>query len=96
MEEEEFEGETLHWMLLHDKVSHMSKEKQNALPLVLIIAGSEGMDNTLKQLILSTYDLGYRVIAINPSDLYDQSRLDRVVDHLKARYPRSELLGVGV
>jgi predicted alpha/beta-fold hydrolase len=33
---------------------------------------------------------------LNPTDLYDQKKLGSVVQHLKEKYPKSQLLGVGV
>lgn len=35
-------------------------------------------------------------MAYNPRDLYDLQRMDKIVKHIKSKYPSSEVLGVGV
>lgn len=66
------------------------------IPLVLVIAGSEGIDNTVRQLLLTSYNLGYRVVALDPKDLYDIKQIKKIVEHLKEKYPKSDVLGIGV
>lgn len=83
VQEEEFEGEQLHWVDLHDKANFSTRKKPREIPVVLVVAGSEGLDNTLKYILQTTYSLGYRTVAINPNDLYDKERLGKVVDHIR-------------
>lgn len=96
MEEEEFQGDTLYWVTLHDKAYHLSKKKKQSIPLVLVITGSEGIDNTARHLMLASYNLGYRVVALDPKDLYDTRKIANIVNHLKEKFPKSEVLGVGI
>lgn len=64
---------------MHDKATHRPKKAKKGIPLVLVVAGSEGLDNTAKQLLLVAYNLGYRAIALDPSDLHDRHKLARIV-----------------
>ncbi len=66
-------------MSIHDKAYHLSKKKQESLPLVLVVAGSEGIDNTIRHLLLTTYTLGYRVVALDSKDLYDVDHMAKIV-----------------
>lgn len=63
---------------------------------MVVLAGSEGIDNTVKYLMLAAYNLGYRVVAIDPKDLYDTSKIDKIVNTFREKYPQSAVLGVGV
>jgi hypothetical protein len=85
--EEEVEGEKLQLVCLHDKATHRPKKAKKGIPLVFVVAGSEGLDNTAKQLMLVAYNLGYRTIALDPSDLHDRSKLARIVNTYRSKYP---------
>ena len=61
----------------------------------MVLAGSEGIDNTVKSLLLTSYSLGYRVVGIDPKDLYDVEQLDKIIKSFQKHHPQSELLGVG-
>jgi 23S rRNA pseudoU1915 N3-methylase RlmH len=57
---------------LHDKATHNANNKKKfEIPVVLVIAGSEGFDNTAKHLMVASYNLGYRTVAVDPQDVYD-------------------------
>jgi 23S rRNA pseudoU1915 N3-methylase RlmH len=73
------EGEKLQLVYLHDKATHRAKNAKKGIPLVFVVAGSEGLDNTAKQLMLVAYNLGYRTLALDPSDLHDRRKLARIV-----------------
>jgi hypothetical protein len=52
-----------------------------------VIAGSEGLDNTAKQLMLVAYNLGYRTIGLDPSDVHDRKKLASIVRGYREKYP---------
>lgn len=81
------EGEKLQMVYLHDKATHRPRKAKKDIPLVFVIAGSEGLDNTAKQLMLVAYNLGYRTIALDPTDLHDRSKLARIVEAYRNKYP---------
>ena len=43
-----------------------------------------------------SFNLGYRVAAFDPTDLYDEERFGRIIKVLKDKYPESKMLGIGV
>jgi pimeloyl-ACP methyl ester carboxylesterase len=94
--EEEVEGEKIQLVYLHDKATHRSKKEKKGTPLVLVVAGSEGLDNTAKHLMLTAYNLGYRTLAVDPSDLHDRSRMERIARHYRQKYPKEKMFGIGV
>lgn len=71
--EEQIEGDTVQCVYLHDKATHRAKGANKNIPLVFVVAGSEGIgiDNTVKFLISAAYNLGYRTIAVDSVDLFD-------------------------
>ena len=69
--EEQIEGDTVQCVYLHDKATHRAKRAKKNIPLVFVVAGSEGIDNTVKFLMSAAYNLGYRTIAVDPVDLFD-------------------------
>jgi predicted alpha/beta-fold hydrolase len=96
MEEKEIEGDAVYEVALHDRAYQKTKQEQKEIPIVLVVAGSEGVDNTVKSLLLASYELGYRAIAVDPKDANDADRLGKVVQALKDQHPDSEMLGIGV
>jgi hypothetical protein len=40
--------------------------------------------------------LGFRTIAIDPKDLHDKDKIDRIVNYIKQKHPSSKLFGLGV
>ena len=58
-------------MHLHDKARNLKRKKKD-VPLVLVVAGSAGIDNTVRHLMLTAYNLGYQTVALDPEDLFDQ------------------------
>ena len=46
--------------------------------------------------MVASYILGYRVVALNPTDLYDLKKVGSIIEHLKHKYPNSSIMGVGV
>jgi hypothetical protein len=68
---------------LHDKATHKTKDKIRKIPLAFVIAGSEGIDNTVRSLMLAIYKLGYRTICIDPKDLFDKDKIIRIIETYK-------------
>ena len=64
---------------LHDKASHRPKKDKRGIPLVFVVAGSEGIDNTVRHLMLTAYNLGYRTLVIDPSDLHNRQKLASII-----------------
>ena len=56
---------------------------------MIVLAGSEGLDNTIKHLMLASYNLGFRAVAIDPKDLFNKEKIDAIVQHIRTRYPKS-------
>lgn len=50
----------------------------------------------MRHVLLASYELGYRVIALDLKDWYDLDHLDKIVKNLQAKYPKASMLGVGV
>jgi len=64
--------------------------------VAIVIAGSEGIDNTIKHCLNTAYNLGFRTVAIDPKDLHDKDKINQIVNHIKERHPSSKLFGIGV
>jgi len=64
--------------------------------LAFVIAGSEGVDNTVRNLMLAIYKLGYRTICIDPKDLFDKDKIIRIIETYKKEFPNEKIFGVGV
>lgn len=62
----------------------------------MVIAGSEGIDNTVKYCLKSAYNLGFRTVAIDPKDLHDKDKIDRIVNYIRQKHPSCKLFGVGI
>ena len=45
---------------------------------------------------MTCYNLGYRVVAIDPKDLHDLEKINRITKKLQEKYPQSRFYGVGV
>ena len=95
LREEQLEGGTLHWMHLHDKARNFRLKKKE-VPVVLVVAGSAGIDNTVRHLMLTAYNLGYRTVAVDPKDLFDQSQIHQVVEHVRKEHPSGKFYAMGV
>lgn len=61
-----------------------------------MIGGSEGLDNTAKQLMLIAYNLGYRTIGLDPTDVHDRKKLASIVRSYREKYPNEKVFGIGV
>lgn len=81
---------------LHDKATHRPKKDKRGIPLAFVVAGSEGLDNTTRHLMLVAYNLGYRTIAIDPSDLHDRTKLASIIRSYCQKYPNVEVFGIGI
>ena len=81
---------------LHDKAKHKVKGAKKGIPLVFIIAGSEGIDNTIKHLMSTAYNLGYRTIVIDPKDLFNKEKIKTIITSFKEKYPKDKTFGIGV
>ncbi len=46
--------------------------------------------------MLVAYNLGYRTIGIDPSDVYDRAKLARIVGRYREKYPNEKVFGIGV
>ena len=83
-------------MPLHDKATHKPKGAKAGIPIAVVIAGSEGVDNTVRYLALSAYNLGFRTVVVDPKDLFDKEKICLLVSAFKARYPNEKVFGLGV
>ena len=81
---------------MHDRAYQLSKTKQKKIPVVVVLTGSQGVDNAVRALLLASYKLGYRVVAINPKDYYDVGKIEKIIKIIQERHPQSALLGIGI
>lgn len=66
------------------------------MPIIIVITGSQGHDNTFNHILLEAYSEGFRTVSIHPKDFYDSAKLKQIIETIKNKYSNSKIYGIGI